>query len=346
MKKVLCALSGGVDSSVAALLLKKNYTVEGVTLKLFDKVEFGFDNSADITAAAELCGSLNIKHHVLSVQSLFKEKVICPFTEAYFSGLTPNPCIICNKHIKFGAMLDFAMDSGFDYLATGHYANIINNGSHFSLCKPKDGKKDQTYFLYNLTQRQLKKILLPLGELTKDEVRNIAHENGFVCADRSDSQDICFIKDKYFDFLEKQKKAAPGDFLDISGNVLARHKGIIRYTIGQRKGLGPAFGKPKFVISKNAEKNTVTLGEEQNLYTKKVYVGNVNLIEELPARVTAKLRYNSKEQPAFVEKIEGNACLLEFDEPVKAVTPGQAAVFYDGEIILGGGIISGQNINN
>ncbi|MGN0494453.1 MAG: tRNA 2-thiouridine(34) synthase MnmA [Acutalibacteraceae bacterium] len=352
-ERIMTGMSGGVDSSVcAALLLKAGYEVEGVTLRLYDGEDYdaGLTKTccslSDAEDAKAVCVRLKIPHYVFNFKDAFRQDVIENFINEYTAGRTPNPCIECNRKIKFAAMLDRAKVLGYDKIATGHYAVVeqAENGRYL-LKKAADSSKDQTYVLYCLTQEQLSRTLFPLGGLTKDQVREIAAENGFVNAKKPDSQDICFVPDgDYAAFIERQRgeTARHGDFTDINGRILGEHKGIIRYTVGQRKGVGIALGKPAFVISKNAETDTVVLGDEDGLFYKRVLVDRLNFIpfDNLEGQmwVTAKLRYRHTEQPAVIYPSDGRV-IVEFDEPQRAPSPGQAAVFYDGDIVVGGGTI-------
>jgi len=342
MKKVLVGMSGGVDSSAAALILKnEGYAVSGVTLKLCCE-----DKPKDIADAKAVCEKLGSEHLVIDLKEDFNRFVISDFISQYKKGLTPNPCLECNKYIKFGKMLDVAKELGYDKIATGHYASVEEKEGRFLLKRAADRTKDQSYVLYGLTQHQLSHLLLPLGGLSKSEIREMASEEGLISADRPDSQDICFVPDgDYAAFIEKEDGfvSRKGEYVDINGNVLGEHQGVIHYTIGQRKGLGIALGKPQFVIDKSAETNRVVLGDEEHLFKREVTVTDVNFIPfdklEKEMRITAKLRYRHKEQPATLYPLEDGKVKLIFDEPQRAPSPGQAAVFYNGEYLVGGGTI-------
>ena len=333
-------MSGGVDSSVCAALLKNDgYEVLGITLDLFG------DTTQSQADAKSVCDSLEIEHTVFNLKNEFKGFVIDNFINEYINGRTPNPCIVCNRTIKFGEMLKLADKLGCEKIATGHYAKIIEKNGRFLLCRGDDRSKDQSYVLYCLTQKQLSRTVFPLASHSKDEVRATAEGLNLINANKKDSQDICFVPDgDYAAFIEKTANfvAQTGNYLDINGKVLGQHKGVIRYTIGQRKGLGIALGKPAFVIDKNPNTNEVIIGDEENLFYNKVYIENLNFIpfDELKGemKVFCKLRYRHTEQPAIIKPYK-NGVLVEFDAPQRAPSPGQAAVFYDGDIVVGGGTI-------
>ncbi len=343
--KVLVGISGGVDSAASAAILKENYDVSCVNLRLYDKDAICLENTENnIKDAKNIAKSLDVPFGVLDLSEDFGKYVTSPFIDAYLSGLTPNPCIFCNKHIKFGLMLKYAEDNGFDKIATGHYARIEHTGDEYFLKKASDISKDQSYVLYNLTQDILSKTVFPLGELTKPQARAIAEKYGLVSAHKKDSQDICFVPSgDYAGFIETAlKKPYPaGKYIDEAGNILGDHKGMIRYTIGQRKGLGIALGAPRFVLSKNAADNTVVLGFEESLFSKFVSVSDINYINRVDDGETlfAKLRYSQKTEECIIHKTAEDKCVLEFNNPQRAASPGQSAVFYKDDYCVGGGII-------
>ena len=334
MKRVLIGMSGGVDSSVAAYLLKKEgYEVVGLTMSLFPK-----ENDTSIIDAKQVCQKLNIEHYIVDYTKEFNNKVIKNFIKCYQNAKTPNPCIECNKYLKFGLMWQKAQELNCDYIATGHYASIKDN----KLCRI-DSPKDQSYFLYKIDKSILPHILFPLSNyLNKDEIRKIAEDNNLTNYNKKDSQDICFIENNdYSSFLEQNLDNLPnkGDFI-YHGKVIGQHKGLIYYTIGQRKGLGISYLHPLYVISLNKENNQVILGDEEELYTKIVNITDINiLVDKLPSKAQAKIRYKSKLTSCNIEIIDNNNLRIIFDEPVKSVTPGQSLVLYDNDIVLGGGII-------
>lgn len=334
MKRVLIGMSGGVDSSVAAYLLKKEgYEVVGLTMSLFPK-----ENDTSIIDAKQVCQKLNIEHYIVDYTKEFSNKVIKNFIENYQNAKTPNPCIECNKYFKFGLMWQKAQELNCDYIATGHYAAIKDN----KLCRI-DSPKDQSYFLYKIDKNILPHILFPLNKyINKDEIRKIAEEQNLCVYNKKDSQDICFIENNdYTSFLEQNldNLLNKGDFI-YHGKVIGQHKGLIYYTIGQRKGLGISYLHPLYVISLNKENNQVILGDEEELYTKIVNITDINiLVDKLPSKAQAKIRYKSKLTSCNIEIIDNNNLRIIFDEPVKSVTPGQSLVLYDNDIVLGGGII-------
>ena len=350
-RKIMVGMSGGVDSSVAAYLLKKQgYEVTGVTFKLWDDptLESGCCSADDVRDAAYVCQQLGIPHYVLNYKDLFRQEVVGPFAEEYLRGRTPNPCVNCNRYIKFGAFSHKLRELGFDLMATGHYARCSYNEAtgRWELKRAIHPEKDQSYVLYNLTQEQLAMLRLPLGEYSKPEIRAIAEESGLVVAKKPDSQDICFVPDgDYARFMEDftGKHYPAGDFLDENGKKVGTHNGAVRYTIGQRKGLGLAMGAPVYVCAKDMQANTVTVGPEENLFDRIVYADEVNwiAIPELtaPLRVTARTRYHQTEQAATVYPAGEGQFRLEFDQPQRAPTPGQAVVLYQGDVVLGGGTI-------
>lgn len=336
-------MSGGVDSSVAAFLLKNNgYECHGATMSLLA------DNSGDINDARKIAETLDFSFSVFDFQKEFKTFVVEEFVKAYTQGKTPNPCIFCNKNLKFSEMLKKADELNCKYLATGHYARVEldETTGKYVLKKAKDTSKDQSYVLYMLTQDILSRLILPLGDFSKPEIRRIAEENGLVTAHKSDSQDICFVPNgDYAAFIENYlgKTFPQGDFVLRDGTVLGKNKGIIHYTLGQRKGLGVSYTKPLFVCEINTETNNVILGDNEDLFTDALKAENVNIISgddfTEPVRCKAKIRYKHTESPctAFVDS--DGILNVKFDEPQRAATKGQAVVLYDGETVLGGGEI-------
>lgn len=349
--KAMIAMSGGVDSSVAALVLKqKDFEEIGCTMKLFESNDYDSANGRtccsidDVEDARSVAFRLGIPYYVFNYKDKFKENVIDKFIESYENGRTPNPCIDCNRYLKFSKLYERAKILGCDYIATGHYARIEKSGDRFILKKALDSSKDQSYVLYFLTQEQLGHTLFPLGNMQKTEVRAIAESNGFINADKPDSQDICFVPNgDYAKVIEQySKKQYPkGNFISADGRVLGTHNGIIRYTIGQRKGLGISAEKPLYVCRLCPEDNTVILGDNDDLFYNTVYVNEFNWISgEAPTesiRCRAKIRYRQPEQSATVYPQADGVVKIVFDVPQRAITPGQSAVLYDGDIVLGGG---------
>lgn len=354
-KRALIAMSGGVDSSVAAYLIKKQgYDTLGITMKLYHNESIGISKSKtccsldDVEDARSIAGILDIPFYVLNFSENFEEKVIKRFVEGYQNAYTPNPCIDCNRFIKFDKLINRAEELECDYVVTGHYAGIEFDtvSKRYLLKKGVDPAKDQSYVLYSMTQRQLSKTLFPLGGMLKSQIRQIAAEINFRTANKHDSQDICFIPDNdYAKFIENYtgKEFPPGDFIDKEGNVLGRHKGIIRYVIGQRKGLGLSLKRPMYVSKINTKENTVMLASNEDLYGNSLDADHINLIAvsgiDKPMRVKAKIRYSQTEEWATVTQTGSDSFHLEFDKPQRAITPGQAVVLYDGDIVVGGGTI-------
>lgn len=350
--KVLLGMSGGVDSSAAALiLLRQGYEVVGATMRLRPdgsetEAPGGCCSLSDIDDARRVCAKLGIDHLVLNFIDSFQENVIRRFASQYAAGLTPNPCIECNKHVKFGAFLSRALLLGCDYVATGHYALTERREDGRWLLKRSPAKKDQSYVLYSMTQQQLAHTLFPVGNYEKERIRAMAEEAGLPVAHKRDSQEICFVPDNdYAGFLERYSghAARPGDFLDEEGSVIGRHRGVIHYTVGQRKGLGVSFGEPRYVTKIDAVHNTVTLGREMSRYTAGLTAADLNFIPfdtlEQEMRVQAKVRYSAKPAEARLLPLGEGRVRVEFESPQRAVSPGQAVVFYQDDLVLGGGTI-------
>ncbi len=352
-KTALIAMSGGVDSSVAAYLMKQEgFVCRGVTMRLYSNADIGLNqfhtccSQSDINDAAEVAFHLDIPYEVLDYTEDFKSQIMEKFIRTYEEGATPNPCIDCNRYMKFRHLLDYAVANGIEYITTGHYARVEEQNGRFLLKKGLDASKDQSYVLYMLTQEQLQHIRLPLGDLTKDQVRQIAEKNGFANARKHDSQDICFVPDgDYASFMERYtgRKFVPGDFLDEEGKVIGKHRGAACYTLGQRKGLGLAMGEPVYALSKDMAENTVTVGKESSLFHSHLIADELNWIpfDTLPdrLRVSVCTRYHAKERSAVASMTEDGRLLLDFDKPQRAMTPGQSVVLYDGDLVLGGGTI-------
>ncbi|MDD4382290.1 MAG: tRNA 2-thiouridine(34) synthase MnmA [Candidatus Dojkabacteria bacterium] len=333
--KVLVGMSGGVDSSVCAYILQKQgYEVTGLTLNVLGCKDSNCDD------AKKICDRLGIKHVVLNLKEEFDEKIIKYFVDEYIKGRTPNPCVMCNREFKFEKMLQKADELGIKYVATGHYVKIKNiNGRHI-LQKAKDGKKDQSYVLYRLSQEQLSRCIFPLGNYTKKEIRDIAKELGFENANKSDSQDICFVEDGNYSSLIHPKDNIKGDIVDVDGNVIGEHNGIYNYTIGQRKGIKISSNKPLYVVGIDKEKNRVIVGDKDKLFSKSLVAKDINWIDIPKNRmlVTARIRYHSKEALAIIEQ-KDDSVLVKFFRSQRAITPGQSVVFYKGKNLLGGGVI-------
>ena len=341
-QKAMIAMSGGVDSSVAAFLtMQEGFACVGATMRLLEPT------SGDAEDAKAVATGLGMPFHVLDFTECFRKEVMADFVRCYEAGLTPNPCVVCNRRLKFGALLDAALQMGCDYVVTGHYAQIEEKEGRYLLKKAADSAKDQSYFLYGLTQQQLKHIRFPLGRLAKEQARQIAEEQGFINARKRDSQDICFIPGgDYFEFLKAftGKNYSGGDFLDMDGKVVGKHQGAVAYTRGQRKGLGLAMGKPVYVTGKDMENNTVTVGGNEALFSTSLLANNwvfgpYDVLTE-PIHCMAKARSRMVEQPATVYPEENGVCRVVFDEPQRAITTGQAVVLYDGDIVIGGGTIT------
>lgn len=344
-----------MDSSVAAYLMKaQGYDCIGVTMKLFHNEDTGVPDARaccsleDVEDARSVAFRLGIPYYVFNFSDRFEAEVIGRFTAAYENGRTPNPCIDCNRFLKFDKLHRRAQELGYDFVATGHYARIEYDEAlgRYLLKKAADPGKDQSYVLYTLTQAQLAHTKFPLGGMTKPEVREIAQEQGFVNARKRDSQDICFVPNgDYADFIERRtgKKCPEGNFIDRDGHILGKHRGIIRYTVGQRKGLGLSLPEPMYVCAVNPEDNTVVLGREAELYTRTLTAKDINLISvpciEKPLRVKAKIRYRQAEQQASVTQTDTDTLKIEFDAPQRAATKGQSVVLYDGDTVVGGGTI-------
>lgn len=355
-KSVMLGMSGGVDSSVAAaILLEKGYDVIGVTMQIWPEIaqevklsEGGCCSLSAVDDARRVADSLKIPYYVLNFKEVFEKKVINYFIDEYLQGKTPNPCIACNRHVKFESLLNKAVSMGIDYVATGHYAIIEydETRNRYLLKKSVTQAKDQTYALYNLTQEQLSRVLMPIGDYSKDIVRQKASELGLYVASKPDSQEICFVDDNnYGRFIEENtdKKIVPGNFVDTKGNVLGRHKGLIYYTVGQRKGLGIAFGKPMYVVGLDIKNNNVVLGDDKEVFYDKLTAYDLNFISidglNEPMKVKAKIRYSAKEDNAIIIPVENGKVRVEFEVPQRAITPGQSVVFYEDDIVVGGGII-------
>ena len=354
-KKAIIAMSDGVDSSVAAYFMKQQgYACMGVTMKLFRSEDVAAPKERsccsleDVEDARSVAYALSIPYYVFNFAADFKESVIDRFVCAYENGATPNPCIDCNRHLKFDRLYRRAQELQYDYVVTGHYARIQQDpvSGRYLLKKALDLSKDQSYVLYAMTQEQLAHTQFPLGSMEKAEIRRIAESQGFVNAHKQDSQDICFVQNEsYGDFIRRQtgKTYPEGDFVDREGHVLGRHRGIIHYTLGQRRGLGVSASQPLYVVAIRPEDNTVVLGSNDDLFTRVLTAKDINLISvpniEKPMRLKAKIRYRQTEQWASVAQTDEDTLKIEFEEPQRAITRGQAVVLYDGDTVVGGGTI-------
>ena len=358
MSHVFVAMSGGVDSSVAALLLQQaGHKISGVNLRMFHNEDLGQSpgktccSLADAEDAGLVARRLGAPFYVFDVSQVFRSTVIRDFIEEYQNGRTPNPCAVCNQTVKFGALLDRVRVLGADYLATGHYARVEQDAAtgRYLLKRGLDRSKDQSYFLYMLTQEQLAHTLFPLGSLEKTQVRQLAEAHGLVNAHKHDSQDICFVPDgDYAAFIERTvgSPSLPGNFVDQKGQVLGHHRGIIRYTHGQHKGLGLSTSEPLYVLEKDAVSNTIRLGPDSDLWSQTLTAEQFNWVSipepTEPIAVTVKTRYSQREAAAIARSLPGDRCQVTFEEPQRAITPGQAVVLYQEEIVVGGGTICGS----
>ncbi|HEY4544594.1 MAG TPA: tRNA 2-thiouridine(34) synthase MnmA [Tissierellaceae bacterium] len=354
-KKVVLGMSGGVDSSVAAYILQQQgYEVIGVTLvqtphdEVFDEDQGGCCSISSVFDAKKVASDLNIPHYVINFRGIFERKVVNYFIDEYLEGKTPNPCLMCNKYVRFDKFLDKAKELGADYLATGHYARVEydEETGRYLLLKSEDDKKDQTYFLHQIKQEQLSQTMFPLGGYKKEEIREIAEKLGMVIHDKPDSEEICFIPDNdHGGYIKRMvpDKVVPGNFIDSKGNILGQHKGIVYYTVGQRKGLGVALGRRVFVQSINPDTNEIVLGDDRALYKNALVAKDLNFIsiDKLDSKmeVTTKIRHTNKESNAVIYPIDNDRVKVEFETPQRAIAKGQGVIFYNGDVVVGGGII-------
>jgi tRNA-specific 2-thiouridylase len=353
--RVAVAMSGGVDSSVAAaLLVEQGYDVIGMMLRLWSEPGTGSINrccSPDAMAQAKrVAAQLDIPFYAIDAQDVFYNQVVVPFINGYTQGITPNPCLQCNRHIRWEFLLDHARAFGAQFMATGHFARLRNHSNRIQLVKAIDVRKDQSYVLHVLAQDKLSKALFPLGEYSKSEVRNMARKFSLPVAERPDSQDLCFLGNgDYREFLQRNsvQDLSAGDILNSQGEILGRHKGLAMYTIGQRRGLGLSSPVPLYVIEKDLRKNALMIGSKEDLNRQRLWAKNVNWVSieppSKPIHAQVKIRYKSSEEPAIINPVEDGFVEVKFDHKIKGITPGQAAVFYDGDICLGGGIIEASD---